>query len=450
MKKIILLGMGTLLASGAFAQTIEERVEALEFQGYENIFKFSGQLEMRYDSLSTKIDDDGADGLAANLAPAVDDSYSKSFWRNFARINFAATPNDKLSVFGRLSASFYSNKQSEYSGLNLATSLSEGGVAGGSRSTEAYFERFFVNYRFTQDFTFTFGRLPTANGTPYHLERNESQAGVYPVFAYNSLLDGVAGTYKLNPEWNLKFVYTPFTFLNEGSSTAKSYRNATNDAGEEINTTQSAFAFITEYEKGKTALARRTHVTLTYFKLNELALNVKDDVTSKQTDVELGLTRLVLAAELSGVSGSKFDLAFQYILEEVESDGLYGPSSALSSIQLGYLTDEDGDTNSGTSLLLTLRYATTATSKVGIQYFQASEYSFPTDGNTKHAFSMYKVPGSGYHLFYNKAFEGGLSMNIGYATHNQTHEATASGVFGPTRKVNNVRQDIYTSFIANF
>ena len=49
MKKIAIAGISALMMTQGHAQSLEERVEALEYQSYENFFKVRGSLEMRFD-----------------------------------------------------------------------------------------------------------------------------------------------------------------------------------------------------------------------------------------------------------------------------------------------------------------------------------------------------------------------------------------------------------------
>ena len=55
MKKIFLISIFCLPSMGLFAQSIEERVEALEFASYEQTTKVGGRLEYRFDSYTREI-----------------------------------------------------------------------------------------------------------------------------------------------------------------------------------------------------------------------------------------------------------------------------------------------------------------------------------------------------------------------------------------------------------
>lgn len=447
MKKLLALGMGSLaLAAGVNAQTLEERVEALEFASYEDIFRFSGQIETRYDSITTEIKDEGS---PLTTADDVDDTFHGQFWRNWLRLNMEAKASDRLTFYGRLAAAYYQNRQSSYGGLTIGSSLGEGSSATNAGS-EAYFERFFVNYKMTDSTTLTFGRMPTANGTPYHMERNEGMGGAYPFYGYNSLLDGIAISHSFMNNFSAKLVYTPFTFRNEGSSTSKTYAKAEDGTGQEIDILSDVFAVILDYNKSNTSYARAANFTLFYLNLDEetsFALTENGgSENGKQTDLRLGLERFVFAAELNGVAGSKFDFGLQVMQETTKSDGLL---NLAASTEVGYLTNEDGDKNTDTQMMLTLRYAVTDATKVGVQYAQAGEHSFVNAGVTRHPVNFYKTPGKGYHLFVNHAFEGGLNATVGYIAHEQDYDAT-SAIFGEPREVDNKRQNVYTALTANF
>ncbi len=200
MKKLLLLGMSSAFAFSAWAQTLEERVEALEYAGYEDIFRFSGQLELMY---ATSTEEDNED----------DTQGSGQAWRSWLKLDMEAKPSDKMTFYGRLSMAKFVNRMSNYTDGTLGDidgQLDEGQNPKGS---EVFIERAFVNYQASDKLVFTMGRMPTANGSPYHLTRNESSGGAYPLLSYNAFFDGGAVSYNLMDSLSVKFIYTPFQFF---------------------------------------------------------------------------------------------------------------------------------------------------------------------------------------------------------------------------------------------
>ncbi len=144
MKKLLTTTtMSMLVVAGAQAQTLEERVEALEYKSYENFLKVSGELEMRFDSVNrnnkegyTYITDATAYGTdlgtaAASSATATflgtecgenwttnnskdgcvtlgdDQKDNATYARMFMNLNIESNPSNRLTFFGRLSMAKY-------------------------------------------------------------------------------------------------------------------------------------------------------------------------------------------------------------------------------------------------------------------------------------------------------------------------------------------------------
>ena len=210
MKKLFVLGLGSLFALSANAQSLEERVEALEFQSYGNFFKMSGQLEMRWDVANREVKDgyqsltnlatynasataaivaDGGTPGAKYVAWAATDcgeavatgtktkdgcaTYkdgqkdSATLGQLFLRLNMESKPSDRLSFYGRLSMAKYMTMTSE-SGIAAKTGDAFYDFSAGTspRDASIWVERAFANYKTSNNGVFTFGRLPTINGAP--------------------------------------------------------------------------------------------------------------------------------------------------------------------------------------------------------------------------------------------------------------------------------------------
>ena len=228
MKKLIILGMSSLFAFGASAQSLEERVEALEFANYENIFKFSGQLEVEYSTATVKDNDNDTEQTA-------------QFWKNWLKLDMAAAPSQKLQFFGRLSMGKLTNRISE----ETSTSFAQLDQGQSLNNSELYVERAFVNYMATDKLAFTFGRLPTANGSPYNMTRNESSGGAYPLLSYNAFFDGLALSYQVTPELSAKFIYTPFQYIMGTSATTGAANKTT--SGKDVDSPSDTWSAMLDY-----------------------------------------------------------------------------------------------------------------------------------------------------------------------------------------------------------
>ncbi|MBC7659449.1 MAG: DUF3373 family protein [Chitinophagaceae bacterium] len=141
-------------------------------------------------------------------------------------IDFSAAPNDKLSVFGRLTVGkFYNNQAADVpsGGLTSLSSSRRYGDDGVAR-----FERFFINYKICSGLTLSLGRLPTVDGPPTHIYDGRSRLGSYPAQLYSTSLDGYALTYSPkiddNQSLSFRYIFSPLTDLGHASQGSTQYK----------------------------------------------------------------------------------------------------------------------------------------------------------------------------------------------------------------------------------
>lgn len=445
MKKLFLLGLSSLVSFSASAQTLEERVEALEYAGYEDIFRFSGQLEMRFDSvniennkeytsisdLATYLGTSGASGTTTT----PEDDWNNGFARMFFKLNMESKPSDKLSFYGQLAVAKHMNafnaEGSELAGYDDIGA----GLIPTKTDGRLWLTKAFVNYNFTNNFTFTFGRLPTAGGAPKHLTRDEAMAGAYPTLAYSAIFDGVAFTYSKKSETGARhagrIVWTPTTRPNLASDDP-----VTSASGGKVKSMDDWLAFMYEYERTNTAIARKSHLIAQYMQAN--------GSESSQQALVLELERYAIYWELLGIASSKFDLALSYSSNKVTSEGAFAPGFA------GYLGLDDGDSATGASAVITTRYSINQKSKIGIEYVKTDANAFTFDAVNTMPISLYGKFGTGYHLFYNHSFDGGLKWNLGYMTFVEDTTYQYLSFFGDKVDIDRTTTAAYTGFVANF
>lgn len=445
MKKIIACVMSSFIALGAIAQTLEERVEALEYAGYEDVFRFSGQLEMRFDSvdidnkdsyesitnLTTFLGSGGANGKTTSPSSDWNNGYAKMFFK----LNMSAKPSDRLSFFGRLSTAKHLNAfNSEGTQNDDFQELSAGVTTRDNASV--WLERAFVNYAISDSLTFTFGRLPTVGGAPKHLSKNEAMAGAYPTQAYSAIFDGMALTHSKKTDsgaiHSARMVWTPTTRPNLASDTA-----VTGADGQKVSSMDDWLALMYEFEKTNTSFARKSHLITQYMKASGSA--------SSQSALALDLQRYVVYWELLGIMNSNFDFALSYSLNQIENKG-----ELHSSFPKGYLGLEDGESASGSSYSLTTRYSINENSKIGFEYVSTEDTAFTFDAVSTLPINMYGNFGSGYHLFYNRKFDGGLKWNLGYMSFNQDTTYKYVGLIGDKVDIDKTTTAVYTGFVADF
>lgn len=453
MKKLLVLGMATAaLAGGAHAQTLEERVEALEYQGYENIFRFKGSLEWQYDTTTVDYKDDNATVLAGDTDYTGEE---RTLQRHslFAKIDMEAKTSDKLSFYGRLSMSKYTNRMNAFSHGSFGDIDGQLDEGQGLRDADVWMERAFVNYNFSKSLAFTFGRLPTSNGTPYHMTRDEAVGGAYPFLMYNAHFDGLALTYAVS-DFKFKFIYTPFQFENN-SSTSRS-------DGKEFDTPTDAWALIAEYDRNDLSWVRDMNITVGYLATEATLALAETDMNNSGTasnhtvkglsDLSLDIKRAVLAMNFSGIMNSKFDLNLQYVAATIGTNGSYttynNPLAGGADTYSYFMTD-DGAAETSNISILTTRYNINESNKIGLQLAQGSQYSFASDLVGKLPMAVV-VPGSTTHLFYNHNFGGGLKVNLGYMEQKIEYKSSVGGIFGDREDADIQSKAVYTSFVANF
>jgi hypothetical protein len=209
-----------------------------------------------------------------------------------------------------------------------------------------------------------------------------------------------------------------------------------------------------DYEKLNMSWARKMNIVLHYIKVNKLGLAINDTdnagTSTGQTDFNFDISRAVLAVELSGVAGSKFDLGLQLMNMTHNTNSPWTVADGVGGTNDYYFLSDDGAEKTAQISVLTVRYGINATNKVGIQYTQSSQDAFASDLVSKTPIGFYGVAGSGYHVFYNKAFEGGLNMNLGVYQVQQDYAAPVGGVFGEREDADIESTAAYTSFVANF
>lgn len=438
MKKLLLLGMSSAFAFSASAQTLEERVEALEYAGYEDIFRFSGQLELMY---ATSSEEDNENDTKA----------SGQAWRSWLKLDMEAKPSDKMTFYGRLSMAKFVNRMSNYTDGTLGDvdgQLDEGQNPKGS---EVFIERAFVNYQASDKLVFTMGRMPTANGSPYHLTRNESSGGAYPLLSYNAFFDGGAVSYNLMDSLSVKFIYTPFQFFMPTNATTG--QQTTTTSGDTVETPSDIYSVMLDYDKEGFSFARRFKATFQYLRASRLAFDIDDTDGSgnaTQTDMTVDISRVVLNTEFYGLFGSDIDLAVQAMTIASKTNNKLVRQVGAGVTNDFYFLSDDGSEVTGQTFIMTARYNINNSNKVGLEYTTSTEGVFSSDVVSKTPIEFYGLPGHGYHVFYNRAFEGGLNMIVGAYQTQRDYEAPLADTFGERDDADVTTTSIYTNFIANF
>ena len=251
MKNILIL-LTVLMSAAVQAddmKTLQDRVSELEAQQSLNIFKFSGLLETRYDSITAS--------ETLPLAPVgVPFEDKTNYFRLRFSLNADAQVSPMISVYSRLTTTkFFNTYKVDSKGSGAApsyfTDLSDARNENGS---QVYLEKAYADIKLGQSgAVFSFGRLPTVDGPVLQMAEGRPRSGTYPALVYNSILDGLALSYNKNSEqttYAARLIYTPASYYSLGDGKLTSSPNLltspVNSAGSKLNTTVDLTSFMLE------------------------------------------------------------------------------------------------------------------------------------------------------------------------------------------------------------
>lgn len=438
MKKLLVLSMSSMVALGASAQTLEERVEALEYSNYENYTKVSGSLEYRFDSYSIERKD--AYGVFNTVTSATDTKtvgkQAAGYQRVFFNLDIASKPSDKLSFYGKLAMAKYANLFNSDGGTtpeNQAYSdLTRGNLAS---SNSIFVERAFANYSLTKNLTFTFGRLPTSHGAPRQFSSNEARKGNYPILSFGGSWDGMALSYGLEGGHAFKLVYTPISTI---PFKADIVGGITDSAGDTVDVNVPAYAAIYEFDRANFAGSRNFYFTGTFFSLKDMPT-----LSGAASNLYLSLQRTSIYAEFSGIKNSNLDAYFHAVSTVTESKGKFATAG-------GWLTDKESDEVTGNAYGFGVKYSIKPNIKIGAEYFYGSEDAFLYDSSSQDPGNIFTTWGDAQRVFYSHDFDGGFKMVLAHSIKNSKYTRAVIAQIGATQEIDNVEQNTSARFIAKF
>ena len=481
MKNKLIFGLcALLLGSNSYTQTVDEklkalenRIEELEYAGYENFFKISGMLEYQHHSTSTT--DNKAftykksDGNDVTVAVGHDKVDTNKLHFN---LNLVSNPSDDLNFYGRLAMTKYFNLGSKIGSYNDETGFSEYYQgASGAFGSGLYVERAFGNYKINNSLTFSMGRLPTIDGPPKHTSRGEALNGNYPLLAFAAIFDGMALTYSKNfskGSFRFKTVYTPFSALD--------VNNTTNRVGASDNSkwkpTADAWSFITEFESDRLSFAKNFLAMFQFFYADGMPLIANGIavsgtavgacssgttcITAQQTsNLRLGMKRFVFHVELNDIASSGIDFSTQYLISKAKSTGYLTISTPLGTTNMGWMTDQQNANNSGNALLINLRYtlpfAKIKNPKIGYEFISADKKALLYDTAATDPVGFYtNRDGKGHHVYYIQPFSANFKAMIGYMMTERSSSNVLYGLLGGFSDVDRERKAIYTNLNMTF
>src|SRR5690606_4524233 len=211
-------------------------------------------------------------------------------------------------------------------------------------SSAVFLERAFANYAFTKSFIFSAGRLPTVDGMPKHMSRDQAMMGNYPTLAYSAIFDGVAFTYLKSigaHKFTGRFVYTPFSQLNLNNRS----KRVVDSSNQKVDSLEDGYSLMFEYENEQLSWARRAHIILQYLVNDNFYLPL-----STNNNLYAYLSRYVIASQFDDVASTGFDFGLSFVHNRLRSRG------AIPGVG-GWMTASGvNGQNNGNAYLATVKY----------------------------------------------------------------------------------------------
>lgn len=474
LKKSLLVGaVVAATALSANAQSLEERVEALEFADYENWWKFSGNLEYRFDAVETEYKKAyntlTFDGSTNSYAKG--DKNSVKHHRIFSELDIEAKPSDKLTFYGRLSASKAMNTLNKGGGTYVQDSafneLGEG-MNGGNSSV--FLERAFVNYSLMKNLVLSVGRLPTVEGTPAHFSEARSPMGGYPLLAFGGVFDGIALTYghKLGGgDLTLRGIYTPFNTRNIDFGNEK-FEDAN---GMEVDENVDVYSLMVEFQKTNFSWVKNFHFTYQYLKFGRFNALAKahvvttnpssNAVVSSKFDgnIELGLERHVLNLDLVGIAKTGLNFGVSFLKGKAEGSGNLTQTSydndggTAGPTSIGTWLGSSAKEHDGDAWIFNLSYniMKLRNATVGVEYVTIDDDAFVYDSASKNLVGQYTARGGdAKHFYWVQPIDNNFKVKFGYQEANRKKTNYLGGLIGSTSDVDNVTKSYYSSLQFTF
>ncbi|EQC46507.1 DUF3373 family protein [Bacteriovorax sp. Seq25_V] len=466
----------TAIATASFGATmadLESRVEALEFAGYENWWKFSGNLEYRFDNVEREYKKGYTSSTFSGTSTTrnAGDKVETKHHRIYSELDIEAKPSEKLSFYGRLATAKYMNTLNKGGGNYTADgSFNELSEGQGQGNSAVFLERAFVNYNFTKELTFSIGRLPTIDGAPKHFAEGRPMMGQYPLLAFGGIFDGVALTYAKQMGtslFKLRGIYTPFNQRNLDNLTDK-LTSGTNKLDESVDVYSAMF----EFEKVNMSWAKRIHFIYQYLYFNGLSAVANStstvfidavNATRKLTvtsDAELGAERHVLYLEANGIANTGFSAAFSYLIGKTMNSGninqCIGTTASGCEVlnkNIGTWYGDSANNSKGNAWIANVNYQFSMlnSATIGFEYMDSDKNAFLYDSSSKNLVGQYTSRGgNSMHVYWIQPVDNKFKIRLGYQTAENKYTNSFGGYLGETLEIDNKSTAYYTSLQFSF
>lgn len=441
-KNFLTIAALSVLSVSAFAQSIEQRVEALETNQLLNAFKFNGTLTTQYDSVEKGEDED------TSAAVAVEEE-TLSLYRMKFSLDVAAEMDSKFQFYGRLTASKVMNEV--YSGKSGAydTDFTDDFSAGSKYDSSAvYVERAYANIGLIDNLTFSFGRLPTINGSPTQFHDDLPRQGTYPKMAYSAILDGFALSYNYgissNQKLALRALYTPLNNVKRTGYNGYTQPNHANQSTDKLNQNTSTYTFMADYTQTQAGWADSFNAVAQYVNVNNLEIDDQKTASGySNSDLFLDYTYVNLYLEALNVFSSGLDIALSHTITTADNKA-GGVDVDFSALGGGtntygiYCSGEACGEVKGNASLIALKYklpvAMLKNPSVGLEYLKSDKNYFFNDYSNDDVLDFYTTVGTGMHVYYTQPINSYVKLSVGMMQQNIEHGSEVGLFAGGTVK----------------
>lgn len=426
---------GTALA----ADDLEKRVEALEIASYTNTLIFSGFFETRYEQ--------------GTIKPKTGDKDVTTINTMIGGLDFKSIQTDRVSVFGRLVfTSQYNPARTSANEANFNWNEGRGYV-----DSHTYFERFFANIKVIDNLYFTFGRLPTIDGPPYHFQDGLPRQGSYPKWIYPAILDGYALTYTVpfsdKHTLALRAIHSPISnlipnFGYEQTSKFQSYKASGKDAtGAAIDKT-----YVDKIDETSVMVDYNNSTTPFTRDLNVIAQLVKFQDYDFAPTIRAAYQNVTLYVEANQVANSGLSLYLTHSATKVSSDGYFPyatASGAIVPISTMKSSPDGSAKGKGSALGLNYRLPIAALSDpaIGLEYIKNDKNFMLFELTPRQLFDLYGVRGKATHVYWSQPLYSGANLRLGTMMINPDF---TPGIFGEPAKTETKLSSLYANIRLDF
>lgn len=407
----IVVAVSALLigATSAHAQTMEERLEALEEKALLDSFEFGGMFNAKYQNTVTQVS--GADEKKYN------------YWTLMGHINVNSEVNENINFYSQIGISKIFNNfiQADYTSATVGGTTDGVGALSPSsahRQDKAFFKRFYIDYKWSDKLIMSVGRLPTGGGNPTNFQDGVARQSTYPQFAYNAQFDGLALTYRLNDNMSFRVINTPFhNSVGAGTIGSTVYRGSASgspttaeEVEEHIDFTAYQFDWNTKFSWTKNFNLVYQHVNSASVVFDKPLLGAAY-ISAAETSYSINWHTLYI--EMLGLANSNFDLALSHLQSGVKIANLGGVAAA------NQLDKTVGNTH------INLKY-NIGESHVGAEFWDIPRYSSYFDSASEWFGGPYATQGKHYHIYYTMRRHGNTAFRVGYMNLDQEYKSVFS------------------------